>query len=99
MRKWRLAFKAFEAVALFGSAGGVIAAPAEAPNPLFSGIDLFNLTRASDVQISPDGRQVAYVRLTGDIMTDRAVPSIWLVDVASGRQQLLLRHDYSLLSH
>jgi len=90
MRKWRLAFKAFGAVALFGSAGGAIAAPAEAPNPLFSGIDLFNLTRASDVQISPDGRQVAYVRLTGDIMTDRAVPSIWLVDVASGRQQPLV---------
>jgi hypothetical protein len=68
MRKWRLIL----AAGLLGSASGVLAAPAEAPNPVFTGADLFALSRAADVQISPDGRQVAYVRLSGDIMTDRA---------------------------
>ena len=86
MAGWRVGL----AVALAGCSAMAWAAPADAPNSAFTGGDLFNLSRASDVQISPDGRQVAYVRLTGDIMTDRAQPSIWLVEVASGRQQPLV---------
>jgi dipeptidyl aminopeptidase/acylaminoacyl peptidase len=62
------------------------AAPAEGPSATFTGRDLFDLSAASDPQISPDGRQIAYVRLTADIMTDRARPSIWLIDTATGRQ-------------
>jgi dipeptidyl aminopeptidase/acylaminoacyl peptidase len=64
-----------------------IAAPAEGPNPIFGGSDLFNLAAASDAQVSPDGRQVAYVRRSNDIMSDKAVSSIWLVDVATGAQR------------
>jgi dipeptidyl aminopeptidase/acylaminoacyl peptidase len=63
-----------------------LAAPAEGPDSTFTGRDLFDLSAASDPQISPDGRHIAYVRLTNDIMTDRARPSIWLVDTATGRQ-------------
>jgi dipeptidyl aminopeptidase/acylaminoacyl peptidase len=65
------------------------AAPAEAPNPIFTGRDLFDLSAASDAQISPDGRSVAYVRRSADIMTDKARSSIWLIDVASGEQRPL----------
>ena len=59
------------------------------PSPLFTGADLFNLAYASDPQISPDGRTVAYVRMSGDVMVDRYSPAIWLVDVASGRQSMI----------
>ena len=66
------------------------AAPATGPNPLFTGRDLFDLSAAADPQISPDGRTIAYVRQSADIMTDRNRSTIWLVDVASGRQQPLI---------
>ena len=48
--------------------------------------DLFDLEAATDPQISPDGRWIAYVRRSGDIMTDRFRRSIWLIDTATGRQ-------------
>ena len=56
------------------------------PSPVFSGADLFNLSYAADPQISPDGRRIVYVRMSADVMTDRYRPTLWLVDVASGRQ-------------
>jgi dipeptidyl aminopeptidase/acylaminoacyl peptidase len=67
-----------------------IAAPAEGPNPTFSGRDLFDLSAASDPQISPDGRTVAYVRRSADIMTDKARSSIWLINLATGEQRPLV---------
>ncbi|AUW59188.1 peptidase S9 family protein [Sphingobium sp. SCG-1] len=63
-----------------------IAAPADTPSRVLEGRDLFALEVATDPQISPDGKTVAYVRKSGDIMTDRARSSIWLIDVATGRQ-------------
>lgn len=65
------------------------AAPASSPSRYFTGSDLFSLEWASDPQISPDGKTVAYVRQSNDIMTDKAHSSIWLVDVASRRQRPL----------
>jgi dipeptidyl aminopeptidase/acylaminoacyl peptidase len=67
-----------------------LAAPAEGPNSAFTGRDLFDLSVATDPQISPDGRSIAYVRQSADIMTDRARSTIWLVDVATGKQQPLV---------
>jgi len=66
------------------------AAPATGPARYFTGGDLFNLEWASDPQISPDGRTVAYVRQSNDVMTDKARPTIWLIDVASGKQRPLV---------
>ena len=77
----------FAATALSAPAA---AAPADAPNPMFTGRDLFDLSSASDAQISPDGRSVAYVRRTADIMTDKMRSSIWLVDIATGEQRPLV---------
>ncbi len=83
MKPWRVALGAL----LLGAAPTALTAvPGDAPNPIFTGADLFNLSVASDPQISPDGRTIAYVRLTADIMSDRMRPSIWLIDVASGAQ-------------
>ena len=68
----------------------VSAAPATGPSRYFTGSDLFNLEWASDPEISPDGRTIAYVRQSNDIMTDRARPTIWLIDVATGQQRPLV---------
>lgn len=65
------------------------AKPADGPNPSFTGRDLFDLSAASDPRISPDGRTVAYVRRSADIMTDKARSSIWLINVATGEQRPL----------
>jgi dipeptidyl aminopeptidase/acylaminoacyl peptidase len=62
------------------------AAPAQGPTSAFTGTDLFGLSIAADPQISPDGRTIVYVRRTADVMTDRMQSSLWLIDVASGRQ-------------
>ena len=66
------------------------AAPATAPSRYLTGADLFNLEVATDPQISPDGKTIAYVRSSNDIMTDKARKTIWLIDVASGQQRPLL---------
>jgi dipeptidyl aminopeptidase/acylaminoacyl peptidase len=85
----RLMRVALAALAL-GTSAAVIAAPADGPNSRFTGSDLFSLASASDPQISPDGRWVAYVRRSNDIMTDRARSSIWLIDAVSGDQRPLV---------
>jgi dipeptidyl aminopeptidase/acylaminoacyl peptidase len=74
-------------IAAISLAAPLAAKPAEAPNPAFTGSDLFNLAAASDAQVAPDGRQVAYVRRSNDIMSDKALSSIWLVDVATGAER------------
>jgi dipeptidyl aminopeptidase/acylaminoacyl peptidase len=63
---------------------------AAGPNRAFTGEDLFSLSGATDPQISPDGSRVAYVRMTADVMSDKEVPTIWLVELASGRQTPLV---------
>jgi dipeptidyl aminopeptidase/acylaminoacyl peptidase len=66
--------------------GAVFAAPASAPSHVFEGKDLFSLQVVTDPQIRPDGRVIAYVRVSYDIMTDRPRRSIWLVDADTGTQ-------------
>jgi dipeptidyl aminopeptidase/acylaminoacyl peptidase len=63
-----------------------LAAPPSGPSRTFEARDLFSLEAASDPQISPDGSRIAYVRRSGDIMSDRMRPTIWLVDTKSGEQ-------------
>ena len=65
------------------------ATPADAPSRSFAGADLFGLSIAADPQISPDSRTIVYVRRTADVMTDRMQSSLWLIDVATGRQSPL----------
>lgn len=82
----RLAFLPLLALSL-----PALAQPAtEGPSRTFQGRDLFGLQWASDPQISPDGSQIAYVRRSNDIMTDRARSTIWLVDARTGAQSPLV---------
>lgn len=62
----------------------------DAPEAAFTGADLFKLEAARDPQPSPDGKTIAYVRQSGDVMNDRNRAAIWLVDVATGKQRPLV---------
>lgn len=50
-------------------------------------LDIYNLEFISDPQISPDGKKVLYVRNFKDVMTDKNLSNIWIVNFdGSGNQ-------------
>jgi dipeptidyl aminopeptidase/acylaminoacyl peptidase len=73
-----------------GTATATFAAAPSGPSRTFEARDLFSLEAASDPQISADGARIAYVRRSGDVMTDRMRPTIWLVDTRTGQQAPLV---------
>jgi len=52
-----------------------------ADEAMFQPKDVFELEYAADPQISPDGRQVVYVRRSMDIMTDKVRSRLWAINV------------------
>jgi len=88
-------------LALLAAQAGTTAAPATPPAQAapaggtvgpartFTPRDVFALSRALDAEVSPNGRQVAYTRATGDVMIDGERREIWIVDAATGRQRPL----------
>lgn len=56
----------------------------------FEAADVFGLEYADDPQVSADGKQVAYVRVSMNIMTDRAHRTIWQVDTDGIKHQPLV---------
>lgn len=68
-------FKIFWIVLAFAGSGSALA---QSEAPLQPG-DIFALEAASDPQISPDGRTIAYVRRSNDIATDQTQSHIWLI--------------------
>ncbi|MBE7157062.1 MAG: S9 family peptidase [Rhodospirillales bacterium] len=54
---------------------------------VFTSQDVFALQQANEVQISPDGRRIVYVRAAADIMTDSTRRSLWIIDPATGEQR------------
>ncbi len=62
------------------------AAAAEGNNNL-QAMDVFALEWASDPQVSPDGRTIAYTRNGFDVMKDRRTARIWLIDADGGRHR------------
>ena len=61
----------------------------------FEAEDIFALEYATDVQISPDGSKIVYVRASNDIMTDSTRNSLWLLDVRSGIQTPLFADQFN----
>ncbi|HEV7359316.1 MAG TPA: S9 family peptidase [Steroidobacteraceae bacterium] len=59
---------------------------AQSSKPAFKPLDVFDLQWAADPQASPDGRNIAYVRMGFDIKTDRARGAVWLVG-ADGKNE------------
>lgn len=72
-------------------------APAVMAATPFQAEDIFKLAAASDVQISPDGKLIVYVRQQNDIMTDRTQSNLWLLNVKTGQHYPLFadNHSYS----
>ncbi len=75
-----------------------MAATAAADDSDFINTDVFELEIAADPQISPDGSQIAYVRLSMDIMTDSPVGNIWIVDADGDNHRPLLSGSKSYSS-
>lgn len=48
-------------------------------------MDVFALQYAADPRISPDGKRVVYVRQLSDVMTDKRVSNLWIID-ADGKE-------------
>ncbi len=76
------------AAILWGAAQSAV--PANEATPKFQPQDVFALRFASDPQVRPDGKQVAYVRNGFDVMTDGENKAIWLVDLGSGQETPLV---------
>ncbi|MGH9867977.1 MAG: prolyl oligopeptidase family serine peptidase [Candidatus Polarisedimenticolia bacterium] len=62
----------------------LLAAPASGAADSLQPMDIFGLEWASDPQISPDGRRIAYVRNSMDVMKDRRRSHLWLIDSDGG---------------
>lgn len=86
----KLGILAFFLAAASPLATPIAKAAEEGPERSFVGEDLFKLEGAVDPQVSPDGTKIIYVRMSNDVMADKATPMIWLVDIASGRQSPLV---------
>src|ERR1700733_10433781 len=65
---------------------GLISGVAQAAPHVLQPEDLYRMQWATDPQIRSDGAQIVYAREANDIMTDRLVKSLWLIDVAKGAQ-------------
>lgn len=65
---------------------------------LFTAEDVFELEWADEPQISPDGAKAIYVRRSNDVMQDRTVSHVWMVDLDGGRHEPLLADDASYRS-
>jgi dipeptidyl aminopeptidase/acylaminoacyl peptidase/ankyrin repeat protein/outer membrane protein assembly factor BamB len=59
----------------------------------FQPIDVFKLEYASDPQVSPDGKQVVYVRNSMDIMKDRPRSRLWIINVDGSDHRPLTSGD------
>ena len=46
----------------------------------FQAEDIFELEYADDPQVSPNGKEIVYVRRSNDIMTDSTRSRLWIVD-------------------
>ncbi|HEX3912046.1 MAG TPA: S9 family peptidase [Steroidobacteraceae bacterium] len=91
-----------KAILKFCAAGALVlalAAPghAQLQKPAFKPLDVFDLQWAADPEVSPDGRNIAYVRMGFDIKTDRARGSVWLVG-ADGKNERPLSGEPSSAS-
>jgi len=73
--------------------GGAISASAQT-----SGMkpeDVFQMEYAGDPQISPDGKQIVYVRQFSDIMSDRNYSNLWIINVDGSGQRPLTSGNFS----
>lgn len=64
-------------------------------NPVFSYLDVFELEYASDPQISPDGDYVVYRRMGFDIMNDKSIGNLWILNIEENSHRKLTSREVS----
>ena len=62
-------------------------------NDVFKYLDVFDLQYVSSPQISPDGSEIIYRRMTFDILKDKAVGNLWTVNVNGSNHQKLTSRE------
>jgi VCBS repeat-containing protein len=67
----------------------------DSSKPVFKSSDVFDLQWIADPQVSPDGRSIAFVRMSMDIKTDRARGVIWLIGIDGKHARPLSNADTS----
>ncbi|MEH6412190.1 MAG: S9 family peptidase, partial [Hyphomonas sp.] len=72
------------------AAGAASAKEDEAPSKRFTADRVFDMEYATDPQVSPDGKTVAYVRHSMDRMTDKDTGRIWILDLDDGSNRPLV---------
>jgi len=63
--------------------GLVLAARAQSPRPMGL-VDLLNVPRLTEPRLSPDGREIVYLRADADWKIGRRVAHVWRSPVAGG---------------
>ncbi len=61
-------------------------------------IDIFDMEYVSDPQISPDGSKIVYVRNSKDVMTDRNLSNLWIVDFDGSNNRPLTTGNHNSVS-
>lgn len=74
---------------------GLAAAATQAQNTGFKPEDVFQFEFAGSPQISPDGKQIVYVRQFADIQTDRTYTNLWTINVDGSNHRPLTTGNYS----
>ena len=64
------------------------ARPAPSPGPTFQSSDLYRLRSVGDVQVSPDGKRIAYSVQNND-RPGRPYSQVWILDLATGKSMRL----------
>src|SRR4051812_48634294 len=82
-----LALHAVAAAATILAAAATVTVRAQSPRPM-SAVDLLNLPRLGDPQLSPDGRDVVFTRAQADWKSGRRVTHIWRARVGGEPVQL-----------
>jgi acylaminoacyl-peptidase len=68
---------------------------AQAGPQLLGPMDVFEFEYVRDVQVSPDGSQIVYVRQFSDVMTDRNYSNLWIVGTDGSGNRPLTTGNYS----
>ncbi len=63
--------------------------PSVAQQEKFGYLDVFNLEYVSDPQISPDGKRIIYVRNFHDVMTDKSLSNLWIINFDGSKNRPL----------
>ncbi len=61
-----------------------LAAEKSPPSKRFTAMRVFDMEYATDPQISPNGKQIAYVRHSMDRMNDKDKGQVWLINIDDG---------------